>query len=254
MKQIAVYVDQGVDGMGLKALVKSLYKEVDLDQYLIRRINASTLKTADWEKETALLIIPGGRDIYYHTALEGCGTDKIRRFVEKGGYYLGLSGGAYFASSEVEFEKGGKLQVCARRSLSFYPGRAVGPAYGADRFSFETQSGVEAALIARGQENHFVYYNGGCFFDSDRPASGVLALANYKQLQDEPPAIVACPVGKGLAILSGVHLEFSSEFLPRNDEHVERIYPFLSKDEEKRRDLFRDILSRFSINLTNSKK
>jgi len=254
MKQIIVYVDQGVDGVSLKQLVKNLYQEVDLSEYIIRRMDAQMLKTANWEPETALLIIPGGRDIYYHTALDGCGTDKIRRFVESGGCYLGLCAGAYFASNEIEFEKGGRLQVCAKRSLSFYPGKAIGPAYGPNRYSIESQEGVEAALIAHKDVSCFVYYNGGCFFDADRSFSHVTSLAIYKQLQDEPPAILSCQVERGLAILSGVHIEFSTQFLPSHDQHIERIYPFLHKDDEKRRQLFRQILSQFSISLTNSKK
>ncbi len=251
MKQIIVYVDQGVDGASLKQLVKNLYQEVDLSQYLIRRMDAETLKTGDWEKETVLLIIPGGRDVYYHTALDGCGTDKIRQFVEAGGHYLGLCAGAYFASAGIEFERGGKMQVCAKRSLSFFPGTAIGPAYGPNKYSYESQQGVEAALISHQNESCFVYYNGGCFFDINDSFSHVKTLATYQHLENEPPAILSCQVQNGLAILSGVHIEFSSQFLSRQDEHIQRIYPYLCKDEKKRRQLFRDLLSQFSMNLSS---
>jgi uncharacterized membrane protein len=44
--------------------------------------------------------------------LLSCSADGVRRvrdFVEKGGGYLGLCAGAYFAASSIEFEKGSSL-------------------------------------------------------------------------------------------------------------------------------------------------
>jgi hypothetical protein len=37
------------------------------------------------------------------------GVRRVRDFVEKGGGYLGLCAGAYFAASSIEFEKGSPL-------------------------------------------------------------------------------------------------------------------------------------------------
>lgn len=116
MTQILVYVDQGVDGGGLKQLISSLKQEVDLSIHNISRIDAKELVKREWEKEARLLIIPGGRDCFYHTALDGAGTEKIRSFVQEGGGYLGICAGAYFAASSIEFEKGGALEVCGERS------------------------------------------------------------------------------------------------------------------------------------------
>lgn len=106
MQQIIVYVDRGVDGVALKHTVKSLQQEVDPAKHAIRRMDAKELKSSKWESETALLVIPGGRDIYYHEALDGEGTWKIRHFVEQGGAYLGICAGAYFGASAIEFERG----------------------------------------------------------------------------------------------------------------------------------------------------
>ena len=39
------------------------------------------------------IVFPGGRDSPYHDKLKGPGNKLIRRFVESGGWYLGLCAG-----------------------------------------------------------------------------------------------------------------------------------------------------------------
>lgn len=58
-----------------------------------------------------------------------CTADYVRR----GGAYLGLCAGAYYASSRVQFEPGSALQVVGSRELSFFPGVARGAAYAGAR-------------------------------------------------------------------------------------------------------------------------
>ncbi len=125
MQQILVYVDQGVDGMALKQVIKSFSREFDA---AIRRVDAQEIIHGDWEDKAKLLVVPGGRDIFYHRLLDGPGTARIRAFVEGGGNYLGICAGAYFGSSAIEFEKGGAYEVLGPRSLSFFPwhGRGAG--------------------------------------------------------------------------------------------------------------------------------
>lgn len=50
-------------------------------------------------------------------------------YVQSGGSYLGLCAGAYYASSQVEFEPGSTLEVVGDRELDFFPGTARGAAY-----------------------------------------------------------------------------------------------------------------------------
>ncbi|MBI2743345.1 MAG: hypothetical protein HYX48_05455 [Chlamydiales bacterium] len=249
MRDIIVYVDQGVSGEALRQTVKGLQQEVDLTQHTIKRMDAKQLITDPWEKETALVVMPGGRDVYYHSALDGIGTQKIRRFVEAGGSYLGLCAGAYFASESIEFEKGGRLQVCGRRSLELYPGIAVGPAYGPGKYSYENDQGVEAAHISWGDEECFAYFNGGCYFESPHQFSNVRILSSYLNLEERPAAMIECKVGNGRALLSGVHIEFNSALLGRGSRYFERVYPLLEKAENKRREIFQEVLKRLNINL-----
>src|SRR5258706_14482913 len=49
--------------------------------HTVSTIESSELLNGDWEKETALLVIPGGADLPYTRVLNGIGTARIRRFV-----------------------------------------------------------------------------------------------------------------------------------------------------------------------------
>lgn len=249
MQQIIVYVDLGVDGAALKHTIKSLQQDIDPSRHTIRRMDSKTLKSQAWEKETALLVLPGGRDIYYHEALDGEGTSKIRSFVEEGGSYLGICAGAYFGSGAIEFEKGGSYEVCANRSLAFFPGLAEGPAYGNNKYRADGLQGIEAARVSWKDDSFHAYYNGGCHFVGAHEFPGVSVLSSYLELEDDPAAIISCQIGKGKAVLSGVHVEYSVPVLPRNNPYIERIYNLLEKGELQRRQVFRETLSHLNIKI-----
>lgn len=251
MSKIIIYVDEGVGGVALKHVVKALSHEVDLTRHTLVRMDAKALIKESWEKETTLLVVPGGRDVYYQSALHPEGTWKIRNFVANGGSYLGLCAGAYFACNFIEFEKGGHLEVCGKRHLEFFPGKAIGPAYGLNKYCYETEKGAEAALISFKGEECFTYFNGGCFFEGVERFSHVDVWATYEHIAGKPAAIVYCPFEKGRAILSGVHIEYSSKSLSPGNAQIESIYPALQETEEKRRTLFREMLKALSVNLSS---
>jgi glutamine amidotransferase-like uncharacterized protein len=244
MGDIVVYADQGVDGGALKHVIKSLQMEVNVERHPIKRKDAKALLSEPWEKTTSLLVIPGGRDVYYQKALAGEGTTRIRQFVADGGSYLGLCAGAYFGCNAIEFEKGGQLEVCAKRELAFYPGLAKGPAYGPNKYSYENERGVEAAPILWEGKECFTYFNGGCFFEGAEKCDGVQVLSSYANLAGQPPAILSCPFGKGLAILTGVHLEYSIKYLNAQSPFIAKIFPLLEKSEAQRRIIFATLLDR----------
>ena len=163
----------------------------------------------------SLLIFPGGRDIPYHQALRGVANRHIHRFVQEGGSFLGLCAGGYYGSAEIEFEKGGALEVIAKRELQFFPGLARGPAYGLGKFCYQkrTRSAdcpLTPLFFRQASQISAAYYNGGCAFISPEEYEDVSVLARYADLPMEPAAIVQCRVGKGQAILCGVHPEYSA--------------------------------------------
>lgn len=70
-----------------------------------------------------MLAIGGGYDTGYIQALQSDGIRNIKNYVEGGGSYLGICAGAYLACRRIEFDKGGKFEVCGSRDLGFFPGK-----------------------------------------------------------------------------------------------------------------------------------
>mmetsp|Transcript_27249 Transcript_27249/g.59539 ORF Transcript_27249/g.59539 Transcript_27249/m.59539 type:complete len:316 (-) Transcript_27249:365-1312(-) len=92
-----------------------------------------------------LLCMPGGADLPYCRTLNGAGNKLIRGFVERGGAYLGLCAGAYYATSRVVFEPGSALEVVGDRELALFPGHAYGAAY--PGFDYASERGAVAAPL-----------------------------------------------------------------------------------------------------------
>lgn len=177
-----------------------------------RRIKPQEIRRGELQN-ISFFIMPGGRDRLYHQILQGEGNAKIRSFVENGGTYLGICAGGYYGCKRVEFDRGFPLEVCEERELAFFSGTGIGPAYGGGTFSYDSEKGARLAKIGTANGVFYSYYNGGCFFEGD--FTHIRILARYLDLPDLPPAIIECPVGRGKAILSGVHLEKRLSHLPQ---------------------------------------
>eukprot|EP00741_Cyanophora_paradoxa_P011439 tig00020556_g11050.t1 len=65
----------------------------------------------------------------------------------------------------------------------------------------------------------------------------------------EPAAAVLCRVGRGLAVLTGVHVECTPVLLDESDHHLEPIIAALGPSELARREVFRAILRELDIRL-----
>lgn len=167
------------------------------------------LKQGNWLKSAKLFIMPGGADIPYTQHLNGLGNELIRSFVENGGTYLGICAGSYYAAKEIEFAKGKAIEVIGPRELGFYPGLVRGPIL-AD-YDYHSDRGALIAPIRWITSDDIVnvYYNGGGYFVDAEKYENVKVLAVYEG--NELPAIVECRVGRGKAILSGVHFETQVE-------------------------------------------
>ena len=244
--QVVVYADKGVDGVSLKHLVHSLKQELN-PKMKIKRLDACSVIEENWEKDTQLFIMPGGRDVFYQSALAGKGTDKIRSYVEKEGNYLGICAGAYFACERIEFEKGTSLEILDERSLCFFPGIAKGPAYGVGKYAYNSSKGACNALLNWQDHSLYVYFNGGCFFSSK--SSEIRILSCYLDLPQTPPAIVEINHGQGKVLLSGVHFEYLPNLLDQKDPCLSMIYHHLEKADSFRRKMLCDLLKRVGCHL-----
>lgn len=248
-EEVLVYSDEGVDRLGLAQTLSTLQRFLAPSYYKIRMVDAGDLLLGKWKDKCALLVMPGGRDLPYVSKLGSHGMKQITEYVEKGGSYLGLCAGAYFASGYVEFQKGGPLEVIGERFLKFFPGHAVGPALGWGDFCYETPSGARAALISWGGEQLHTYYNGGCYFPVDRGDASIEVISSYLELENPVASIIGCTYGRGKALLSGVHFEFSPMTLDISSLPMQTIIYKLNLSEKIRRKMITDLLGYLGLNV-----
>ena len=208
MKKICLYSGSGV------CRVSCSHLQTLLSQHFpVELIGPSELIEGSWMEDTLLLVFPGGADLPYCRALNGVGNQKISSFVQNGGQFLGVCAGSYYAGSFVEFAKGTDLEVVGKRELAFFPGTVQGPTFS----PFQYASTVGARVVTLSTEllesQVTSFYQGGGHFcgESER----VRVLARYAEVESEPAAVVLCSVGKGAALLSGVHFEYP---LKKNNE------------------------------------
>ncbi|KAI9353603.1 biotin-protein ligase [Obelidium mucronatum] len=173
-----------------------------------------------WQASTALLVIPGGRDLPYVESLGNNGTNAIREWVKGGGRYLGICAGGYFGSRRVEFEVGSVLEVVGDRKLALVDVIARGSA--TPGFVYNSEDGARSVGIRElGDSSGYqfnAYCNGAPYFHVVDP-SNVEVLATYHSNEVEncangKPAIVQSKFGKGHVVLTGPHLEHNQESAP----------------------------------------
>ncbi|EIE85561.1 hypothetical protein RO3G_10271 [Rhizopus delemar RA 99-880] len=192
--------------------------------------------------------MPGGRDLPYCEALNGQPNDRINQYVRKGGLYLGICAGAYYASQQIEFEKDNPvMEIIQPRELGFYPGLCRGTTF--PGFVYNSESGARSVVVLTEKEalcHHYLdidvpseikmYYNGGGYFVHPEKYNNVTVLCRFKEhgprCTDEPEgptAIVHCKVDQGDALLIATHPEYdvSSEDLLSFTDNSEKVCEIL---------------------------
>ncbi len=171
------------------------------------------------DESVALLVMPGGADLFYAEKLNGAGNRIIRAYVEKGGAYLGLCAGAYYGCAALDWARASDDEIAGPRELAFFPGTAEGPVndfIGNNSFKDSWHAAPEVfyddgAIKIKTK----IHYNGGCVFIPSAAGSGFTVLARYTALPGQPAAIVECRAGAGKAILCGPHIENTGDGLLR---------------------------------------
>ena len=243
--------------------------------YDIIPVDAPTLAREPWQQTTSLLVIPGGRDVPYVSHLSPDATTKIRAWVENGGKYLGICAGAYFACDRVEFELGrAGYEVTGDRPLKFLPGVGKGSVvegfeYGMEEVGKAVEIELNVAELGWTQDSSSharVYVNGGPYFHlnegspfSTTSQHSTKILARYSDPSlpaQSQPAIVECQVSKGLAILTGPHIEYQLALLSSHssDPNVARLLPSLQQSAPTQQKLIRSLLQRFGLRLNDEKE
>lgn len=165
-------------------------------------IDAQDIIDGKLSHETQLFVIPGGADLFYCEKLDGAGNAAIKSYVEKGGTYLGICAGAYYACRELNWADG---DIAGGRELTFYDGTAKGPIKAITN-STQPKHWDAAVTISFGNIKTKSLYAAGPLFEG---SDNMTVLARYNDLEGHPPAIIECTVGQGKAILSSIHPEYN---------------------------------------------
>jgi len=232
--EVVLYNDDGVCSFGLACLHRLVSKFIT-----VRSADADSVRSGAAFKDCALFVIGGGADLPYCRKLGTEGAHAIRAFVRGGGIYLGICSGSYFASTNGEFDKDGPNAICGPRDLSLFDGTASGPLTDIAA-AYDTtlkSAAITPIRLADGSRSHSLYHGGPFFRIADRSRTNILA---HYESPERRPAIVATLLGKGQAILSGVHLEASPSDL--------RLCPDLSADERERANALAATLTRTGAN------
>lgn len=206
MKKAFVYLDKGSAYHSALYLAKALKKS----KYSVVFVDHSAFLAEGWEEKVSLLAFPGGRSLPYHAILQGRGNERIAGYIAKGGSYLGICAGGYYGAGMVEFEKGYPNEVITTHELAFFPGKAIGAAYGAGQFCYHSSKGARMAHIQWAEQECFSYFNGGCYFEAPEKYSGVTTIARYADLPHSPAAAIFCQKELGKVVLTGIHPEYLS--------------------------------------------
>lgn len=249
-KIVYIYAGPGVSKNSLEQTEKTINFFLNA-YYEIKQISPEQIIHENWEKETALFIIPGGADIPYTIALNGLGNQKIKSYVENGGAFLGLCAGGYYGGDFVDFAKNTELEVQGKRELAFFPGIVKGPILAT--YDYQSEKGARAAHIIWNDPFTFkenpifsVYYNGGGYFVDANQKDNIRVLACY-DIGEEFPAIIECEVGSGKAILSGVHFEYDPELLDFNNDDLKPIIRDIKNQNDHRLELVKYLLKRLNL-------
>ncbi|KAE9987898.1 hypothetical protein EG328_001325 [Venturia inaequalis] len=242
--------------------------------YAVIPVNGDAIIKEPWSASCALIVFPGGADLGYCRTLNGEGNRKISQFVNRGGAYLGLCAGGYYASSRCEFMVGDqKMEVVGVRELGFFPDTCRGLAF--PGFVYHSEAGARAAEIKINKaafatsggtipDTFHAYFNGGGIFVNaeKHKARGIEVLANYTEEvnvdagEGAPAAVVFRKVGDGSVILTSTHPEFATANLNKkaSGPEFEKVFEALEEDDKLRVDFFKACLVKLGLQVNQAEQ
>ena len=176
-----------------------------------------------------MIIFPGGWAGTYNLNIKQSGFRHLREFVSRGGGFLGICAGAYFACDVVIWKPDANTpEERYDYPLNLFEGIGKGVVAGIKEWTAPTgcASGITrgAAMVMVKIDNHILpigssrlrmLYYGGPFFDplpfGNQPKT-VKVIATYMvpgSPADGKPAMIYFRYGKGKVFLSGIHPEIS---------------------------------------------
>ena len=211
-REVLIFNGPGICPLSRDDLVDSLSTALD-PSYWVGTIDHEGLRIENWTKSCALLVFPHCTDPQPYDALD---VDlqtirSIRQYVADGGSFLGICGGAYFASGTAKWHG----RKWGSTNLAFWPWSSEGPHLkgGAQTHEFTLPFMAEQHPTSGRNPNQVapycvLHYDGGGAFirlgDYESPHFTQMGRYSTKMC-----AGVTCTVGTGGAVLWHARLERS---------------------------------------------
>ncbi len=91
-------------GPGVSSTVSELIRDLQRSPALVvDRIDAEAIRAGSLESEVDVVVFPGGSGGGQGKALASEGREAVRRFIDRGGCYVGVCAGAYLASADYSW-------------------------------------------------------------------------------------------------------------------------------------------------------
>ena len=220
---------------------------------------------AAFESKPDIFVLPGiiGQTSLYPDHIGPEGNAHIRKFIAEGGTFFGVCAGAYYAASHIIYEPAwGPHKQRTSGTLGLFNGVARGPVQGFGRTTndapttfFEEITHVDPLpiRIEDGPMEGTVFevaYGLGPAFES-AAAADTRVIARYAGLNNNLPAIIEVPHGRGHAILSGVLPQFGHEEDPARyratlTPHLARLLSSLYAHRHTRRAFWDSLMCRIA--------
>ncbi|HEY2735281.1 MAG TPA: BPL-N domain-containing protein [Polyangiales bacterium] len=214
---IAVYHDEGTGEFSRGCLVQALTRAFE-GRARIRRIFASEICASDaWHEGTRFVAMPGGADAPYAERLNGRGNASILRYLHAGGGFFGVCAGAYYACARISFEPSTLGAITGSRELALFRGTAFGSLHDlAAPYSLDHLHCAEVARVYAPNDASVLraLYWGGPELVPDL-GTRYRPLLHYVRGDGRPSLAAVCvEVGRGRAVLTGVHAEVLGSQFP----------------------------------------
>jgi glutamine amidotransferase-like uncharacterized protein len=198
-KEIWIYSDEGAWTDGIIAFEQFL----DHIGEPHKRVYADDLNNPTDYNNAKAICFPGGFSYNYKVKLHNKTINNIRNYVAKGGSYIGICAGAFFAASTVVWE-GLEYDY----SLGLFKGKAVGSIYEIapwDNYKMtEIAINRKNPIIGNSNSELSVLYYGGPYFESEQTEYDTVAV--WKE-NNNKTAIINFNYQNGKVLLIGPHLE-----------------------------------------------
>lgn len=201
---IAIYAGRGTWDLSVQALERMFFWM----NYTVELIGADYIDTVGLAT-FRILVIPGGDMYEYAQDISPKGKEIIRTFVQDGGGYIGICGGAYFASEEV-FWQGNQLPMTP---LGLFAGTATGPIDEITSYPNYTMCKVniinhDHPVTESERDSEWMLYYWGPALTPNRDAN-IAILGNYDR--GNQTAMLAFDYYKGKVFLVSTHPEIEED-------------------------------------------